>query len=158
MKTDLEILPGREETEIGERGINMSGGQKQRINIARGVYSDSDIYLIDDALSALDAYVGKKIMDKVFAGELANKTRVMVTHYLHLLDQVDRVVFIDKGKIAAIGTYEELKQLESFKAFASDSDGQDKEEESEETPEPATENALVKDQEKSEVEDSQFGE
>ena len=63
MESDLNILPGREETEIGERGINMSGGQKQRINIARAVYSESDIYLIDDALSALDAYVGKKIMD-----------------------------------------------------------------------------------------------
>lgn len=59
LESDLDILPGREFTEIGEKGINLSGGQKQRISIARAVYSDSDIYLIDDALSALDAHVGK---------------------------------------------------------------------------------------------------
>lgn len=77
----------------------MSGGQKQRINIARAVYSESDIYLIDDALSALDAYVGKKIMDQVFKTVLAGKTRIMATHYLHLLKDVDRVILMDKGKI-----------------------------------------------------------
>lgn len=118
METDLEILPGREETEIGERGINMSGGQKQRVNIARAVYSDSDIYLIDDALSALDAYVGKKVMDEVFKGDLGDKTRVMVTHYLHLLDQVDKVILIDGGEIKAYGTYEEVKDLAVFQNFA----------------------------------------
>lgn len=118
METDLDILPGREETEIGERGINLSGGQKQRINIARAVYSNSDIYLIDDALSALDAYVGKKIMNLVFKKELKGKTRVMVTHYLHLLDQVDKVVLVDSGEIKAFGTYDEIRKMEVFKKFA----------------------------------------
>ena len=108
---DLEILPGREETEIGERGVNMSGGQKQRINIARAVYSDSDIYLIDDALSALDAYVGKKIMDKVFCGELKDKTRVMVTHHLSLLEGVvDKVILIRDGKIIQSGPFDVVKK------------------------------------------------
>jgi ABC-type transport system involved in cytochrome bd biosynthesis fused ATPase/permease subunit len=74
--------------------------------------------MIDDALSALDAYVGKKIMDQVFVGALKNKTRIMVTHYLHLLDQVDKVIFIDKGKLAAIGSYSEIKELDAFKEFA----------------------------------------
>ena len=62
---DIEMLPGGDQTEIGERGINLSGGQKQRVSIARAVYSQSDIYLIDDCLSALDAYVGKAILDDV---------------------------------------------------------------------------------------------
>ena len=117
MGPDLEILPGREMTEIGERGINMSGGQKQRINIARAVYSDSDVYLIDDALSALDAYVGKKIMDLVFKGKLGEKTRVMVTHYLHLLAEVDKVILMADGEIKAYGTYEEVKATEAFQEF-----------------------------------------
>ena len=118
MLPDLAILPGREKAEIGERGLNMSGGQKQRINIARAVYSDSDIYIIDDALSALDAYVGKKIMDGVFMGKLKGKTRVMVTNYLHLLEHVDRVVLMEKGRIRACGTLDEVRETEAFKRFA----------------------------------------
>jgi ATP-binding cassette, subfamily C (CFTR/MRP), member 1 len=80
--------------------------------------------LIDDALSALDAYVGKKIMDQVFMGELKQRTRVMVTHYLHLLDKVDRVIFVENGKIIAQGLFEDVKKIESFKAFAQGSGGQ----------------------------------
>lgn len=118
MRPDLAIFPGREETEIGERGTNMSGGQKQRINIARAAYSESDIILIDDALSALDAYVGKKVMDQVFLGQMAGKTRVMVTHYLHLLDQVDKVILIEKGEIKAFGTLEEVRRTEAFRMFS----------------------------------------
>ena len=67
-------------TEVGERGINLSGGQKQRISIARAVYSQSDIYFIDDCLSALDSYVGKKVFHDVIDKELAGRTRIMVTH------------------------------------------------------------------------------
>ena len=126
MLPDLAILPGREKTEIGERGINMSGGQKQRINISRAVYSDSEIYLIDDALSALDAYVGKKIMREVFMGKLRGKTRVMVTHYLNLLSEVDKVVLIDEGEIKAYGTFESVKQTDAFKQFANAKDEESK--------------------------------
>ena len=114
MNPDLDILPGGEKTEIGERGINMSGGQKQRINIARAVYSESDIFLIDDALSALDAHVGKKIMNNVFKRRLKGKTRVMVTHFLHLLHDVDKVVLIDAGEIKAYGTFEEIRKTSAF--------------------------------------------
>lgn len=128
MEPDLEILPGRENTEIGERGVNMSGGQKQRINIARAVYSGNDIILIDDALSALDAYVGKKVMDEVFIKEMAGKTRVMVTHFLNLLDQVDKVILMDKGRIAAFGNFEEVKKTQAFKDFTSSSDQEEGEE------------------------------
>lgn len=132
MKPDLEILPGREYTEIGERGVNMSGGQKQRINIARATYSDSDIILIDDALSALDAYVGKKVMEKVFLKEMAGKTRIMVTHFLHLLESVDKVILMDKGQIAAFGTLEQVRNTDAFKQFSSGTNKEDKQEEEEE--------------------------
>jgi ABC-type multidrug transport system fused ATPase/permease subunit len=63
--TDFNILPAGDRTEIGEKGINLSGGQKQRVSLARAVYNDSDIYLFDDPLSAVDAHVGKHIFDKV---------------------------------------------------------------------------------------------
>jgi ABC-type multidrug transport system fused ATPase/permease subunit len=59
LRTDLDILPGGDQVEIGERGVNLSGGQKQRISLARALYADADIYIIDDCLSALDAYVAK---------------------------------------------------------------------------------------------------
>lgn len=63
--TDLKLLSGGDLTEIGEKGINLSGGQKQRINLSRAVYNNSDIYLLDDPLSAVDAHVGKHIFDEV---------------------------------------------------------------------------------------------
>lgn len=116
---DLEILPGREQTEIGERGTNMSGGQKQRINIARALYSDSDIVLIDDALSALDAFVGKKVMEQVFCEEMAGKTRVMVTHHLSLLEgNVNKVILLADGKIIQCGSFEEVKKTNEYADFA----------------------------------------
>ncbi|KAH9270061.1 hypothetical protein BASA83_007891 [Batrachochytrium salamandrivorans] len=104
LRADLEILPAGDDTEIGERGINLSGGQKQRISIARAVYSDSDIYLFDDALSAVDAHVGRHIFDHVIGkqGVLKNKARVFVTHGVHLLSETDKVVQIMRGRIAAI--------------------------------------------------------
>lgn len=79
---DIKMLPAGDKTEIGERGINLSGGQKQRISIARILYADTDIILIDDALSALDANVGKSIFYKVFHEYLKGKTRIMPTHAL----------------------------------------------------------------------------
>ena len=65
LRTDLDILTGGDETEIGEKGINVSGGQKQRISLARAVYNNADIYLLDDPLSAVDSNVGKHIFQKV---------------------------------------------------------------------------------------------
>ena len=95
----------------------MSGGQKQRISIARAVYSDGDIYLIDDSLSALDADVGKKIMDQVLLGDLRSKTRVMVTNKIKHLQSVDRVILIKKGRIILDGDYREIKSHPEFIEF-----------------------------------------
>ena len=76
LKPDLEMLPNGDKTEIGEKGINLSGGQKQRVSLARAVYNNGDIYLLDDSLSAVDAHVGKSLFDNVIGprGLLKNKT------------------------------------------------------------------------------------
>lgn len=67
LRADLKMLTAGDETEIGENGINLSGGQKQRISLARAVYSDADVYLLDDPLSAVDAHVGKHLFEHVFS-------------------------------------------------------------------------------------------
>ena len=67
LRSDLSILPGGDETEIGEKGINLSGGQKQRVSLARAVYNDADVYLLDDPLSAVDSHVGKHIFQQVLS-------------------------------------------------------------------------------------------
>ncbi|VDM43710.1 unnamed protein product [Toxocara canis] len=116
---DLATLPAGDSTEIGEKGINLSGGQKQRVSLARAVYSDSDIMLLDDPLSAVDAHVGKHIFEHVIAtngGLLAGKTRILVTHGLHYLRRCDQVIVMKDGTISEIGTYEQLMASEG--AFA----------------------------------------
>ena len=115
---DLKILPGGDQTEIGERGINLSGGQKQRIAIARAVYSDSDLYLIDDCLSALDAGVGKAVLNEVILGELSGKTRLVVTHFCHFFEDSDRVVLMKKGVIEGDDEFGKIKLTPRFKEYA----------------------------------------
>ncbi|NXH09840.1 MRP3 protein, partial [Bucco capensis] len=118
LKTDLEVLPGGDQTEIGEKGINLSGGQRQRVSLARAVYSNSDIYLLDDPLSAVDSHVAKHIFDKVIGpdGVLKGKTRILVTHSISFLPQVDHIVVLVDGKISEMGSYQDL--LKQNKAFA----------------------------------------
>uniref|UniRef100_A0A8C3M2P1 Canalicular multispecific organic anion transporter 2 n=1 Tax=Chrysolophus pictus TaxID=9089 RepID=A0A8C3M2P1_CHRPC len=118
LKTDLEVLPGGDHTEIGEKGINLSGGQRQRVSLARAVFSSSDIYLLDDPLSAVDSHVAKHIFDQVIGpdGVLKGKTRILVTHGIGFLPQVDHIVVLTDGKISEMGSYQEL--LKQNKAFA----------------------------------------
>ncbi|KAH9490363.1 Canalicular multispecific organic anion transporter 2 [Bulinus truncatus] len=110
LKSDLDILPGGDQTEIGEKGINISGGQKQRVSLARAVYSRSDIYLLDDPLSAVDSHVGKHIFQEVISnkGMLKGKTRIMVTHGVHWLPMVDFIIVMKNGGISETGSYEQL--------------------------------------------------
>ncbi|GFN96896.1 multidrug resistance-associated protein 1 [Plakobranchus ocellatus] len=101
------------------RGINLSGGQKQRVSLARAVYSQQDIYLLDDPLSAVDSHVGKSIFENVIGprGLLKRKTRILVTHGLQWLPQVDYIYIIEDGKIKEAGTFNSVTA--SFKgAFA----------------------------------------
>ncbi|KAF2725459.1 putative ABC transporter [Polychaeton citri CBS 116435] len=108
LRPDLEMLPNGDMTEIGERGITVSGGQKQRLNIARAIYFNADIVLMDDPLSAVDAHVGRHIMDNAICGLLRNKARVLATHQLHVLPRVDRIVWMKEGRIFKIATFSEL--------------------------------------------------
>jgi len=105
----MEILPGGDLTEIGEKGINLSGGQKARIGLARAVYSDRDIMLMDDPISALDANVKKKIFKKVFMNKMKNKTRVLVTHAVDFLHLVDSIILFHKGRVVFKGHYNDVK-------------------------------------------------
>ncbi|VAH36673.1 unnamed protein product [Triticum turgidum subsp. durum] len=116
LRHDLDLLPGGDLTEIGERGVNISGGQKQRVSMARAVYSDSDVYLFDDPLSALDAHVGRQVFDKCIKEELRHKTRVLVTNQLHFLPYVDKILLIHDGVVKEEGTFDELSNTgEQFK-------------------------------------------
>lgn len=108
LRPDLEMLPAGDLTEIGERGITVSGGQKQRLNIARAIYFDADIVIMDDPLSAVDAHVGRHIMDEAICGLLQGKARVLATHQLHVLHRVDRIIWMKEGRIAKIATFREL--------------------------------------------------
>lgn len=109
LQSDLEMLPNGQDTEIGEKGINLSGGQKARVSLARAAYSGADIVLMDDSLSAVDAHVGKAILDNcLLSGPLAGKTRVLVTHALHVLDKADYIYVMDNGLIVEQGTYSDL--------------------------------------------------
>uniref|UniRef100_A0A8D2LBB2 Uncharacterized protein n=1 Tax=Varanus komodoensis TaxID=61221 RepID=A0A8D2LBB2_VARKO len=115
---DLQLLPGGDLTEIGEKGINLSGGQKQRVSLARAVYSNADIYLLDDPLSAVDSHVGRHIFEKVLGPEglLQHKTRILVTHSLSFLAHVDDIVVLEAGAISERGSYSTL--LTNGEAFA----------------------------------------
>uniref|UniRef100_A0A8C8B882 Canalicular multispecific organic anion transporter 1 n=1 Tax=Otus sunia TaxID=257818 RepID=A0A8C8B882_9STRI len=115
---DLELLPAGDQTEIGEKGINLSGGQKQRVSLARAVYSNADIYVLDDPLSAVDAHVGKYLFKHVLGpkGLLQKKTRILVTHSISFLPQVDNIVVLVAGAVSEHGSYSTL--LANRGAFA----------------------------------------
>ncbi|XP_043959115.1 ATP-binding cassette sub-family C member 3 isoform X4 [Gambusia affinis] len=115
---DLEVLPGGDMTEIGEKGINLSGGQRQRVSLARALYSDAEVYLLDDPLSAVDSHVSKHIFDNLIGPEglLKGKTRILVTHGITFLSQVDNIVVMVEGRVSEMGSYQEL--LNQNGAFA----------------------------------------
>ncbi|KAL3741423.1 hypothetical protein ACJRO7_016978 [Eucalyptus globulus] len=110
LEHDLDLLPGRDLTEIGERGVNISGGQKQRVSMARAVYSNSDVYIFDDPLSALDAHVGRQVFNSCIKEDLRGKTRVLVMNQLHFLPQVDQIILVHEGMVKEEGTFEELSR------------------------------------------------
>ncbi|XP_029448719.1 multidrug resistance-associated protein 7-like isoform X2 [Rhinatrema bivittatum] len=108
---DLKILPAGDQTTVGEKGVTLSGGQKARVALARAVYQNKEIYLLDDPLAAVDADVASHIMEKCILGILGQKTRILCTHRLEVLDKADLLVLMDEGKIVQTGTPSEILLL-----------------------------------------------
>ncbi|XP_077869660.1 ATP-binding cassette sub-family C member 5-like [Saccoglossus kowalevskii] len=108
LQDDIDNLPNGIETEIGERGINLSGGQKQRVSLARALYADSDIYLLDDPLSAVDTHVGQHIFNYYIKEALQGKTVLFVTHQLQYLNGCDEILVMQGGRIHESGTHKQL--------------------------------------------------
>ncbi|KAK9147331.1 hypothetical protein Scep_006088 [Stephania cephalantha] len=105
---DLETLPFGDLTEIGERGVNLSGGQKQRIQLARALYQNADIYLLDDPFSAVDAHTATSLFNEYAMGALAGKTVLLVTHQVDFLPAFDSVVLMSDGEIVGSAPYNQL--------------------------------------------------
>ncbi|WOG90394.1 hypothetical protein DCAR_0209638 [Daucus carota subsp. sativus] len=105
---DLEILPCGDETVIGERGVNLSGGQKQRVQLARALYQDADIYLLDDPFSAVDAHTATSLFNEYVMGALSEKTVLLVTHQVDFLPVFDLILLMSEGKIQQADKYQQL--------------------------------------------------
>ncbi|XP_006806226.1 multidrug resistance-associated protein 7 [Neolamprologus brichardi] len=111
LSDDLNVLPNGDKTEVGENGVTLSGGQKARLALARAVYMDKDIYLLDDPLAAVDADVAEHLMKKCIMELLRGKTRILCTHRIEFVDKADVVVLMDNGAIIKTGTPAEVLPL-----------------------------------------------
>ena len=119
LRPDFELLQNGDLTSISDKGDNLSGGQKTRLTIARAVYSDADIYLFDDPLSALDADVGKNIFEKTIKEYLKGKTVLIITHALQYLPMMDYIIKMNKGKIEYYGNVRDAEKQSFYKDFFS---------------------------------------
>ncbi|XP_014214767.1 probable multidrug resistance-associated protein lethal(2)03659 [Copidosoma floridanum] len=126
LRRDLQLLPCGDNTLASEKGANLSGGQCSRINLARAIYYEADIYLLDDPLSAVDTHVSKAIFEECIKTFLKDKTVVLITHQCHLLKHVDHIIYIENGKTYIEGTYSELLgseiDLKKMMRFENESD------------------------------------
>ncbi|KAL2152547.1 hypothetical protein VTH82DRAFT_5731 [Thermothelomyces myriococcoides] len=145
LQPDLDMLPNHDMTEIGERGITISGGQKQRLNIARAIYFDADIILLDDPLSAVDAHVGRHIFDNAILGLLKDKCRILATHQLWVLNRCDRIIWMEGGRIQAIDTFDNLmRDSEGFRQLMESTGMEKKDQEDEATQTPGDKGPVKK--------------
>lgn len=115
LKRDFELFTHGDKTMIGEKGATLSGGQKARISFARSLYSESDILLLDDLLSAVDVHVGKFMMTETLLKYAKEKTRILVTHALYYLKYVDQVLIMENGAIVDQGDYEHIRNTARFR-------------------------------------------
>ncbi|XP_072404906.1 ATP-binding cassette sub-family C member 10 [Chiloscyllium punctatum] len=115
LSEDLNILPNGDQTEVGESGVTLSGGQKARVALARAVYMDKELYLLDDPLAAVDKDVAKHLLEKCILGVLKDKTVILCTHRTEFLDMADVVVLMEDGRIVKTGTpHEILPRVEAY--------------------------------------------
>ncbi|XP_036142954.1 multidrug resistance-associated protein 4 isoform X2 [Monomorium pharaonis] len=110
LKKDFRQFPQGDMTIVGDRGVSLSGGQRARINLARAVYRQADLYLLDDPLSAVDTHVARHLYSECITNYLHGKTRILVTHQLQFLKRADHIVVLDQGFLKMQGSYDELVQ------------------------------------------------
>ncbi|KAF9229004.1 P-loop containing nucleoside triphosphate hydrolase protein [Gyrodon lividus] len=142
--SDLDTFPHGMATQMSEKGNNLSGGQKARLSLSRAIYSDADIYLFDDVLAALDPRVGRTVFNNCIKKALRGKTRVLVTHQLQYLNQVDHIIVVSEGAIVEQGSFDELvsrngeltRLLSEIQSFSEDSDNTKKDDKRKSTPAP----------------------
>jgi len=115
LAVDIKRFPKGDLTEIGQRGVILSGGQCARVSLARPIYSDADIYLLDDPLSAVDAKVGKHLFYKCVHEFLDRRIRILVTHQLQFLKQTNYVIMQENGLVVYEGTYDGLEREKKMK-------------------------------------------
>lgn len=108
LESDFALFPFGDRTLVGEKGKALSGGQKARINLARCIYKEADIYLLDDPLSAVDTNVGKQLYEELITKYLHDKIRILVTHQLQYLTNANEILILEDGEIVGTGNYGEL--------------------------------------------------
>lgn len=115
---NIEEFSEKYETVLGERGVTVSGGQKQRISIARALMKNAPILILDDSLSAVDTHTEKNLLQNLHE-ERSGKTTILIAHRISTIEQMDKIVYINDGKIVAVGSHEELlENCPSYKAMA----------------------------------------
>jgi ATP-binding cassette subfamily C (CFTR/MRP) protein 4 len=127
LQRDLELFPKGENTFIGERGVTLSGGQRARVSLARAVYAEADIYLLDDPLAAVDSKVGRHLFEKCIQGALKDSTVLLVTHQMQYLSKADKVVVMMDGEISLQGSYREILNSETIASILLKRDNPDEE-------------------------------
>ena len=115
LEEDIEGFPDKDQVIVGERGDTLSGGQQVRISLARAVYADCDIYLLDNPLAALDMNVSNHIFKHCILGLLSNKVRLMVSHQESHMKLANKVIVLHNGSMIDKGTFVELNEKETLK-------------------------------------------
>ncbi|XP_041646070.1 ATP-binding cassette sub-family C member 12-like [Cheilinus undulatus] len=116
LEKDLSLLPHGDQTMLGEHGLNLSEGQKQRISLARAIYSNKDLYLLDDPLSAVDAHVGKHVFEECIRKQLEGKSIILVTHQLQYMEFCDEALVLKDGMVLETGSHQDLMKAEGHYA------------------------------------------
>ena len=110
LQRDMDTFPHADQTFVGEHGVVLSGGQQARISLARAVYANADVYILDDPLSAVDAKVGEHIFQKCICEYLSSKTRILVSNEVSHMTTADQIVLLSKGNVLAKGSFVEVME------------------------------------------------
>ncbi|XP_077017993.1 ATP-binding cassette sub-family C member 10 isoform X2 [Tamandua tetradactyla] len=125
LNEDLNILPAGDQTEVGEKGVTLSGGQRARIALARAVYQEKELYLLDDPLAAVDADVANHLLHRCILGVLSHTTRLLCTHRTEFLERADVVLLMEAGRLIQAGPPSEILPLVQAVPKVSAEDGKE---------------------------------